>query len=231
MKAVLIIFICFLCSSFCLANPVLQPDTVKQKKLEKKFLSLQDNPQYFRDSKCRKKVNSWEVKRLVKKVENFGKKIFMKSWTIQDMEKNLPLFGKIAHKRKFNYFPEEIADGIAPYIDREVKKLEISEKEKTEFDDWFEVYKRWGLSYFCFSDRNLMVIVDGQNGNYFQLGKKAYFIKEKYQKLIDMIMRYKEKPALSKSEKKAREERKRNKFRDLNEKFIRDKWKNRFNKK
>lgn len=201
------------------AEPVAVPSVNHQKALSAKFLPLQNNPQYFKDCRCSKKVDLWEVKRLEKNIDNFGKKIFMKSWSAKDMERESASFGEILSRRTFNYFPEEIADGIAPYIDREVKNLQISPSEKADFEDWFQVFKRWGLSYFSFADRNLMVIVDGQNGNYFQLENKAFFIEEKYQKLIDIIFSYKEKPPMSESERKAVRERQKERFKDLNEKY------------
>jgi len=163
--------------------------------LEKKFGKLQEKPEYYYDKWYRKRVVRYRLRELLKYKPNLGKKIFMKSYSEREFRRNIKLFGKVK-ERVFIVSAIDIKDDLAPYINHEMKKLSYGKVSKYEFEDFKDKFQNWGYSYFDLRHRgkikNKLVVGDGEYGNFIFLNKKAFFIKERYQDIIDILMKFKE---------------------------------------
>jgi len=165
-----------------------------QQILNEKFLPLQEHPKYFYDKWYRKPVEKHKFSQLMKYKPNFGKKIFMKSWSFKDIKKYKKYFGKMIKAREFKIKAIDVEKKIAPYLKKEIDKLSYKNFTKFEFERWKDRFENWARSYFDTRNagkiNNKILVFDGEYGNFVKLAGKVFFIEEKFQEVVDVLLKY-----------------------------------------
>ncbi|PKK90787.1 MAG: hypothetical protein CVV64_07875 [Candidatus Wallbacteria bacterium HGW-Wallbacteria-1] len=162
-------------------------------KVDAFFSPLQDNPEYYGDRKCRKRLNVSQVDSLIRYKPNFGKKIWIASHDVKDISSMENYLGKMAQEKIYKISALEIADHVAPHIKEKLKNTDI------DYETWADTFEKWGRTYVDDSKggkkRSTFVIQDYQNANFLIIrprrGKKVcYYVAEKYQPIVDAILSY-----------------------------------------
>lgn len=179
-----------------LKETVLSPDAAKVSQLNEYFEPLQDNPEYYGDRKFKTRLRDFEVNKIKSYKANFGKKIWVKSWTMDDVSEKLPLFGKKISVRKFYLTALEVAEDVAPYLRKELINSNV------DFDAWAQKIEEFGRTYVnpekAGKQKCHIEVADYQNGNYLMIQatkpftkKMIYFIGENQNIIVEKLLEYK----------------------------------------
>lgn len=173
------------------------PDQEKVQELKEYFEPLQNNPQYFVDRKMRKPANPQDIKKLKDYKPNFGKKIWVKSWELDDIKQKKDLFGQLIEKKNYKISAIEVAEDVSKYLNKELANTNI------DIDTWAKRIEEFGRTYVNPDNAGKklcnIVVADFQNGNYLQIeatksfndSKMCYFIGEEYDVIIKSLLKYK----------------------------------------
>jgi hypothetical protein len=193
-KSIPFLTLLFLVFSFniCSADPA--PDSASVKALDSYLNPLQDNPEYYGDRKCKVPLNPAEVNKLIRYNPNFGKKIWMKSHTLNDLKKLKKYLGKLLTRKNYRMSALEISDNVAPHLKASLEGTGI------DYNKWADTFEKWGRTYVDpaqggskLSDFSLL---DCQNGNFLILTPKnsstkvVYYIAEKYDPIVKAMLTY-----------------------------------------
>ncbi len=177
-------------------HKVLVPDSDMVSKLKAYFEPLQENSQYYGDRRFRKKLRAFEVNKIKSYKANFGKKIWVKSWTLKELKKKMPMFGRKIIKKKFYLTAIEVAEDVAPYLKKELANTDV------DFDTWSNKIEEFGRTYVnpekAGKKKCRIEVADYQNGNYLMIQatkpftkKMIYFIGEDNNVIVEKLLAYK----------------------------------------
>lgn len=175
------------------AVPAPDPELVKQ--LKDYFYPLQNDPQYYADPKFRKKLKRHQFMPLIKYKPNFGKKVWVKGWTLKNLNKKIEWFGREIRAEEYKLSALEVADEMAPFVRKSLEGSDI------DYEYWAERFEEFGRTYVNPSKagkkETYFKVVDCQNGNYIVVQatkpfkrKMAYFIAEDYDLIIKVLLDY-----------------------------------------
>lgn len=171
------------------------PDPAAVEELKQYFELLQKNSEYYADPKFRKKMTRHEYIDLIAYKPNFGKKIWLKGWTVEDIEKMIGLFGLKIGSKEYQLTALELTERVAPFVKKHLANSDIN------YDYWAERFEEFGRTYVNPSkagkEKNYFQVADYQNGNYVVVHatkpfkrKMAYFISEDHDLIIKVLLRY-----------------------------------------
>lgn len=161
--------------------------------LDSHFNPLQDNPQYFGDRKCKKPLPIDKARTLIKYKPNFGEKIWVKSHLAKDIEDKASLLGALVAERTYTMTALEIADHVAPHLQKHLEGTGIN------YQEWADTFEKWGRTYVDDSQGgskpSTFIVKDFQNGNFLVLKPKSgksvcYYIAERYDAIIKGMLSY-----------------------------------------
>lgn len=168
-------------------------DTASVATLDAYFNPIQDNPEYFSDRKCKKPLPLDKARTLTKYKPNFGKKIWVKSHLADDIKAKANLLGALQAEKTYTMTALEIADHVAPHLQRQLTGTGI------DYQEWADTFEKWGRTYVDPSQGgnklSTFVVQNYQNGNFLILQPKTgpavcYYIAEKYDAIIKGMLSY-----------------------------------------
>ena len=179
-----------------IATASVAPDQNSVSSLNKCFEPLQENPQYYGDRRFRKLLPPHKVNKLKSYNANFGKKIWVKAWTIKDFKSKKKLFGKLLSTRKLKITAVEASDELTPYMRNALKNSNI------DFEKWTERIEEFARSYVNPGNAGKIPcdikVYDYQNGNIVVIKatllhnkKMVYFVGEGKDDVIKALLKYK----------------------------------------
>lgn len=193
-KSIIFVASLFLFFSFntCSADPAPEPSSVKA--LDNYLNPLQDTPEYYGDRKCKNPLNPSEVNKLIRYNPNFGKKIWMKSHTLNDLKNLKKYLGTLISRKNYRMSALEISDHVAPHLKKSLEGTNI------DYSSWADTFEKWGRTYVDpaqgGSKLSDFTILDCQNGNFLILNPKnssnkvIYYIAEKFDPIVKAMLTY-----------------------------------------